>query len=212
MKTERWSDKDIDLIANRLKSGAVVAFPTDTVYGLGVCYDQSEALTALKRAKGRPENKPIPLMIGNLRQARQVAEVSDRAWRMMKNFMPGALTVVLRKQPQVPDYVTNGLDTIAVRMPDDAFVLELINRCGCPLLVSSANRSSEMPGQDGAAVLRQLDGAIDAIVMGTAKGSQASTIIDCTGADLRILRSGPIDEQVLKKIWNEEQTEKRNEE
>ena len=160
MKTERWNSLDVDLAAERLKHGAVVAFPTDTVYGLGVCYDQEKALTALKQAKGRPEKKPIPLMIANLSQARQVADVSDRAWRIMEKWMPGALTVVLRKRP-------------------------------------------ETPGRTGEAVLEQLDGAIDAIVMGTAKGTLASTIVDCSTADLRVLREGPINEQTLRKLWDE---------
>ncbi len=203
MKTERWNSLDVDLAAERLKHGAVVAFPTDTVYGLGVCYDQEKALTALKQAKGRPEKKPIPLMIANLSQARQVADVSDRAWRIMEKWMPGALTVVLRKRPEVPAYVTNGLDTIALRMPDDNFVRILIEKCGKPLLVSSANRSGETTGRTGEAVLEQLDGAIDAIVMGTAKGTLASTIVDCSTADLRVLREGPINEQTLRKLWDE---------
>ena len=160
-------------------------------------------MTALKQAKGRPEKKPIPLMIANLSQARQVADVSDRAWRIMEKWMPGALTVVLRKRPEVPAYVTNGLDTIALRMPDDNFVRILIEKCGKPLLVSSANRSGETPGRTGEAVLEQLDGAIDAIVMGTAKGTLASTIVDCSTADLRVLREGPINEQTLRKLWDE---------
>lgn len=117
--------------------------------------------------------------------------------------MPGALTVVLRKRPEVPAYVTNGLDTIALRMPDDNFVRILIEKCGKPLLVSSANRSGETPGRTGEAVLEQLDGAIDAIVMGTAKGTLASTIVDCSTADLRVLREGPINEQTLRKLWDE---------
>lgn len=203
MRTERWSRRDVDLAADWLKRGAVVAFPTDTVYGLGVCYDQEKALAALKQAKGRPERKPIPLMIADFTQARKVAYVSDCAQRVMEAFMPGALTVVLRKRPEVPAYVTNGLNTIAVRMPDDEWIRALIRQCGRPLLVSSANRSGEIPGQSSEAVLDQLDGAIDAIVMGEAKGTQASTIVDCSGDDLLVLREGPIKEQTLQKVWYE---------
>lgn len=204
MKTIRWQYFDMDPAVQLLKRGGVVAFPTDTVYGLGVCYDQEKALNALKRAKGRPDEKPIPVMIATLEQAEQVAFVSEPVRRMMEAFMPGALSIVLHKKPEVPAYVTNGFDTIALRMPDDEAVLSLIKKCGCPLLVSSANRSGEPAALNGEDVLSQLDGMIDAIVMGKAKGTVASTIVDCTGEAPVILRKGPIPEQDLLNVWKKD--------
>ncbi len=209
METIRWQHFDIEPAAKLLKRGGVLAFPTDTVYGLGVCYDQEKALNALKQAKGRPDHKPIPVMIASLEQAEKIAYISEQARRIMETFMPGALSVVLRKKPDVPAYVTNGMDTIALRMPNDQAVLSLIEQCGCPLLVSSANRSGQETALNGETVLSQLDGAIDAIIMGKAQGTLASTIVDCTGDNLVVLREGPIQAQVLYQVWDGERTEKR---
>lgn len=192
MDTIRFEEEDIDIVAELLMEGSVVAFPTDTVYGLGVVYDDEAALLALKKAKGRPEAKPIPTMIGTIDQLEQVAVVSKSAKRLAEAFMPGAITLIMKKKEEVPSYVTNGLATIGVRMPDDEFVCALIEKCGKPLLVTSANKSGEETGINDEQVLSQLDGDIDAIVLGEAKGKLASTIIDVSTEEVKILRAGPI--------------------
>lgn len=192
MDTIRFEEEDIDIVVELLMEGSVVAFPTDTVYGLGVVYDDEAALLALKKAKGRPETKPIPTMIGTIDQLEQVAVVSKSAKRLAEAFMPGAITLIMKKKEEVPGYVTNGLATIGVRMPDDEFVCALIEKCGKPLLVTSANKSGEETGINDEQVLSQLDGDIDAIVLGEAKGKLASTIIDVSTEEVKILRDGPI--------------------
>lgn len=192
MDTIRFEEEDIDIVAELLMEGSVVAFPTDTVYGLGVVYDDEAALLALKKAKGRPETKPIPTMIGTIDQLEQVAVVSESARRLAEAFMPGAITLIMKKKEEVPGYVTNGLATIGVRMPDDEFVCALIEKCGKPLLVTSANKSGEKTGINDEQVLSQLDGDIDAIVLGEAKGKLASTIVDVSTEEVKILRAGPI--------------------
>lgn len=192
MDTIRFEEEDIDIVAELLMEGSVVAFPTDTVYGLGVVYDDEAALLALKKAKGRPETKPIPTMIGTIDQLEQVAIVSKSAKRLAEAFMPGAITLIMKKKEEVPGYVTNGLATIGVRMPDDEFVCALIEKCGKPLLVTSANKSGEETGINDEQVLSQLDGDIDAIVLGESKGKLASTIIDVSTEEVKILRAGPI--------------------
>ncbi len=198
MKTIRFEKREIDKVLEALKSGKVVAFPTDTVYGLGVIYDQ-EALKRLKDAKGRSETKPIPTMVSSYAQLMQIAEISKQAKRLIKAFMPGALTLVMKKKVRVPDFVTNEKATIAVRMPDDPFVLSLIEGCGGPLLVSSANRSEMPSALNDQEVFSQLDGRIDAVVIGTAGGEKASTIIDVSEAEIKILRIGDISEAQIRK-------------
>ncbi len=106
--------------------------------------------------------------------------------------MPGALTMVIKRQADLPEYMTNGWETIGVRMPDDAFVLALIAGCGAPMLVSSANRSGEATGTTFEEVMRQLDGRIDGIVKGTCGCMSASTIIDLSQDEVKVLREGPI--------------------
>lgn len=204
MKTIRMDKEDIRLAASLLMEGSVVAFPTDTVYGLGVLYGDLEALNALKKAKGRPDNKPIPLMIGNMDQLREVAYMTLDAKKLIDAFMPGALTLVMKKKKQVSDEITNGRDTIAVRMSDDPFVQSLIHYCGHPLLVSSANRSGETSAMSGEQVLAQLDGTIDAVVMGKASGTKASTIVDVSSNQIRILRSGAIHDDDIWRVLKEE--------
>ena len=204
METIRMDKEDIRFAASLLMEGSVVAFPTDTVYGLGVIYGDLEALNALKKAKGRPDSKPIPLMIESVDQLREVAYMTLEAKKLAVAFMPGALTLVLKKKKQVSNEFTNGRDTIAVRMSDDPFVQSLIHCCGHPLLVSSANRSGEASAMSAEQVLEQLDGAIDAVVMGKASGTQASTIVDVSSDKIRILRSGAIREDDIWRVLKEE--------
>lgn len=200
MKTARYEAKDIELIANLLKEGKVVAFPTDTVYGLAVIYENEKALEALKKSKGRPENKPIPTMVSNFRQMEEIAYMSEDARKLAEEFMPGGFTMILKKKEHLPAYLTNGFDTVGIRMPDDDIILHLIDLCEKPLLVTSANLSGEEPGETAEDVLKQLDGRIDAIVVGESGGSKASTIVDMSTDELRIVREGPISEKQIREV------------
>lgn len=203
MKTNRYLNSQIDIITQAIIDGKVIAFPTDTVYGLGVRYDNEDALNRLKQAKIRPESKPIPMMVSDLSQIEEVAYVNDTAKRLIQKFMPGAFTIVLKKKEEIADYVTNGLPTIAIRMPDDKFVLEIMNQLGKAMLVSSANISAEHSCRNGEEVLEQLDGRIDGIVMGESKSEIASTIVDATSEEIKILREGPITKEMINKILEE---------
>lgn len=196
METIRYHKEDIQAVVKQLKQKKVIAFPTDTVYGLGVIYDE-EALAALKYSKGRPENKPIPTMVGSLAQMEEIAVLNEEAKKLAAAFMPGAFTMILKKKDNVADFVTNGMETIGIRMPQDDFVLELLRQVGSPMLVTSANLSGEATGLVDVQVLSQLDGRIDGIVLGEAGGKVASTIVDMTSGKLKILREGPISKAML---------------
>ena len=196
METIRYHKEDIQAVVKQLKQKKVIAFPTDTVYGLGVIYDE-EALAALKYSKGRPENKPIPTMVGSLSQMEEIAVLNEEAKKLAAAFMPGAFTMILKKKDSVADFVTNGMETIGIRMPQDDFVLELLRQVGSPMLVTSANLSGEATGLVDVQVLSQLDGRIDGIVLGEAGGKVASTIVDMTSGKLKILREGPISKAML---------------
>ena len=196
-----YNKSEIDTIALELKNGKVIAFPTDTVYGVSVIYDDLAALENLKRAKGRPETKPIPTMVASLEQIRKIAVVDDRALKVIKSFMPGAITIILPKKDELSDYITNGKKTIAIRIPNDDFILKLIDKCDRPLLVSSANLSGGDNSFTTNDVLAQLDGRIDGVVEGTAGGKLASTIVDLTDDNITILREGPISyEEIVKTL------------
>ncbi|MGL5541240.1 MAG: ribose 5-phosphate isomerase B [Erysipelotrichaceae bacterium] len=199
METKRLRWEDFTAICDILAQGGVVAFPTDTVYGLGCIYEE-EALAKLKRAKGRPESKPIPTMVANLDQLRQIAHLPPRFLRMAEQFMPGALTLVLRKKDGVPGFVTNEMDTIGIRIPAHPDLQQVMAAIGKPLLVTSANLSDYPTGRSAQEVLAQLDGRIDAIVEGTPGGDLASTIVDTTQQGLTILRPGKLSVEQLEEV------------
>lgn len=205
MKTLIYDKTNTKEVAECLLNGGVVSFPTDTVYGIGVVYDNLDALQRLKESKGRPESKPIPMMVGSLKQLNEVAYTNGQINRLTKTFMPGGFTVVLVKKECVSDVITNGFNTIAIRMPDDDFILEVIELVGKPLLVTSANLSGQPTGLHFEDVFNDFNGRIDAIVKGECKGSVSSTIVDATNDILNILRSGPIDENEIVRVWEEDE-------
>jgi len=174
-----------------LKGGGLLAFPTDTVFGLACIMDE-EAIKKVYAAKGRSFDKPLPMMCDSLKMIRKMAYVSDDAEKVISKFVPGALTLILKKKDTVPDMVTMNKDTIGIRVPDDRFILELIADLKEPLMVTSANISGDgslLKWQD---VLTAMDGKIDGILCEDARGESASTIIDLSGEEIKVLREGPI--------------------
>jgi release factor-specific protein-(glutamine-N5) methyltransferase/tRNA threonylcarbamoyl adenosine modification protein (Sua5/YciO/YrdC/YwlC family) len=180
-----------------LRQGGLVAFPTDTVYGLAADAFRSECIEKLFIAKGRDSNKAIAVLVGDFSQLTQVAaQISVIAERLAQRFWPGPLTLVVPRRPDLPA-VLSPLPTVGVRMPDHPLALALLKQTG-PLAVTSANisgASNPLTAQD---VLQQLDGRIDLILDGgVTPGGVPSTVVDCTTADLVILRQGPITREMM---------------
>lgn len=186
-----YSQDDIKQVAKALKEHKIIAFPTDTVYGVSVLYGDISDLEALKHTKNRPETKPIPMMVSDLEQMKQIAVVDARTEAIVNTFLPGPLTLVLPVSREVNKVYTNGMDTVAVRIPDAPFVLTLIDELKTPLLVTSANQSGQKTALTYQDVLEQLPN-IDGLVKGNCHQLQASTIVDCTHESLKILREGPV--------------------
>ena len=175
-----------------LRSGGLVAFPTDTVYGVGAVAFDAIAVERLYWAKDRPADKAIPLLLGKASDAASVAEdIPDMALKLAERYWPGPLTLVVRKAPEVPESVTTGA-TIGIRVPNHAVALNLLQAAG-PMAVTSANLSGQAPARTADEVLAQLESRVDLVVDGgTTPGGIASTVVDCTGDVPRILRQGPI--------------------
>ncbi|SUO04828.1 translation factor (SUA5) [Faecalicoccus pleomorphus] len=186
-----YSKEEINAVAYALQNHKIIALPTDTVYGVGVMYGDLKDLQRLKNAKHRPETKPIPMMVSSIEHMEQVAVVDERVKKIAERFLPGALTLVLKVKDNVPKEYTNGLDTIAIRIPDEPFILRVIDELNTPLLVTSANQSGAKTALTSDDVLEQLPD-IDGLVLGKCRALQASTIVDCTQEKLKILRPGPI--------------------
>lgn len=197
--TKRIKKEELQVLIEEIEKGNVVSFPTDTVYGIA-CKMEEAAVQKMKWVKGRDEKKPFPTMVSSLKQICDIAEVTPLAEKIIENFMPGAMTLVLRKKEVIPDLATNGQPTIAIRMPDDETVLNILKETG-PLLVTSANLSGMPAGHTTEEVMEQLEGRISCILEGTSGGSLASTIVDCTGSEIKVLREGPITlEMIMEKL------------
>ena len=188
--------------AQVLRQGGVVAFPTDTVYGLGAVYSDASAVRKVFEAKGRPENKPLSILISDISQAQMLAaEIPAAAYRLMKAFWPGALTLILQKKKNalIPDEVTAGGDTIGLRMPDSSIALKIIEAADCPLAAPSANISGERSASCAGQVIEDLDGRINMIIDGgDCSIGVSSTIVDMSRNGYRILRPGSISEEEIK--------------
>ena len=190
--TVKYTKDQIARVAKTIKNGGMVAFPTDTVYGLAIAVDDFSAIEKMKKAKGRPENKPFPMMVSSFEQLESVAIVNEKQKKVIDCFMPGALTIIFNKQSSLSDVVTNGFPTVGIRMPDDEWVLELIKMVGCPLLVPSANLSGAPACYDHNEVLDQLNGRIDGVVVGKSGALRASTIVDMSTDEIKLIRQGII--------------------
>ncbi len=197
--TKVVKSSEMNEIISTIKNGKVVAFPTETVYGLGVKFGSVEALDLLMEAKNREYSKAITLMVANKQEIENYAYVSHDAKKIISRFMPGMLTLVFKKKENVDSKMTNGKETIGIRIPDNDFVLSLLKEAG-PMLVTSANLSNHPNTTSTKEVLEQLDGRIDLIVDGETKDSIASTVIDVSGKDIKILREGKITQKQIEEV------------
>ncbi len=196
--------EEIEKVKDDLLNGDIVAFGTDTVFGLACVYDNLEAIKKIYVAKNREPKKALPMMCSNIKMIEEVAFVDDRARKIMNKYMPGAITIIFKKKDIIDDFVTSGLDTIGIRVPDDKFILNLIDMVGKPLLVTSANMSHEPALFKWIDVKEKLDGRIDGVVLKDAIGYMSSTIVDCSKEDIKILREGPILKEDIFKLIKEE--------
>jgi L-threonylcarbamoyladenylate synthase len=189
----------LERAAQLLREHKLVAFPTDTVYGLGAMAFEVEDVAALYRAKDRPPEKAIAILLADQSMVDRVAEhVPDVARRLMAKFWPGALTLILPKRSGVPDTVSGG-STVGVRVPALDVTRRLLARTG-PLAVTSANRAGLPSPHTAAEVLEQLDGRIHAVLDGGPTEGEPSTVLDCTTHLPSILRPGPVTEQQLRAV------------
>ena len=181
-----------------LNKGGLVAFPTDTVYGVGTLVFDGPAVESIYRAKDRPIEKAIPVLIGDAEDMEKVGmNIPETAYRLAARFWPGPLTVVIPKKPTLPESVS-ATATVGVRVPDHEVARTLLRAAG-PMAVTSANISGQPSPSTAEEVFAQLGGRIDLIIDGgKTPGGVPSTVIDCTENDLKILRAGPISLEAIR--------------
>jgi len=201
MKTELLLAHDPGALARALailQDGGLVAFPTDTVYGVGALAFNGAAVGSIYTAKDRPVEKAIPVLVGDPADlAKAALAVPDFAARLAARFWPGPLTLVVPKHPDLPETVSS-TDTVGVRVPDHAVARALLSAAG-PMAVTSANISGQPSPSTAQEVFAQLGGRIALIIDGgKTPGGIPSTVVDCTGTEPVILRAGPVSQAEIR--------------
>ena len=192
--------KEFETAKQALDNSQVIAFPTETVMGLGVYFNDKVAYELLNKIKNRPEDKPYTLMLGDKNDIEKYSFVSERDKAIINAFVPGPVTLLLKSKDIVPSYVTHNTGVIGVRVPDMELVQELIKYCGTPLLVPSANKSGEKPALTSNEVKEIFKDELGYIFEQDSLGQRPSTIIDLTSEQVKILREGPISIKDINKV------------
>jgi L-threonylcarbamoyladenylate synthase len=182
-----------------LEKGGIVAYPTETFYGLGVRFDREDALERLYIIKQRPKVKAMPLIIGDRKLLSLLTTgINDRASLLMDRFWPGPLTLLFPAKKNLSEFITSGTKKVAVRIPGESFALRLAQSADFSITSTSANPSGMSPAQNAETVLRYFKNKIDLVIDGgQSPGRHPSTLIEVTGDEIKILREGAIKKELL---------------
>ena len=194
--------EDIEKAAEIIRGGGLVAFPTETVYGLGANALDAAAVSKVYAAKGRPSDNPMIVHIADIAMLDDIAEeVTDDMRRVMDAFWPGPITMIVKRRPVVPDITTGGLDTVGIRFSSNPIAQALIKASGCPIAAPSANLSGKPSPTTADHVVNDMMGRIDAIIKGgSCEHGIESTVMDMTGVIPMILRPGVITSKVISEV------------
>ncbi|MFA7508188.1 MAG: L-threonylcarbamoyladenylate synthase [Bacilli bacterium] len=195
---KKFTYQEIELVAEYLRKGKIIAFPTETVFGLGIIYDDSSAYEHLIKIKRRSPEKPFSLMLSSTIEISKYALLSKEEIKVINEFMPGDLTILVRAKDNLPFWTHPGTNVIGIRVPADKQLRRLISLVGAPLLVPSANREGQKPLVNDKEVIEEFGHEIDGIILGEAKSFLPSSVVKVYDK-VEILREGRIS---LKEIMN----------
>ncbi|MEW9123830.1 MAG: L-threonylcarbamoyladenylate synthase [Thermotaleaceae bacterium] len=197
-------EEKLEEAAQILRAGGTVAFPTETVYGLGANALDADAVQKIFQAKGRPSDNPLIVHIAHFEDLLPlVREIPPQTRGLADRFWPGPLTLIFKKGPKIPDVITGGLDTVAIRMPSHPIARKLIERAGVPIAAPSANLSGRPSPTRGEHVLEDLKGRVDGIITGgSCRVGLESTVLDISEEVPTILRPGGVTLEVLREFLN----------
>ena len=200
--SEPFGEDDIEDLRHVLKRGEMIVYPTETLYGLGADPFSEAALQKLTEAKKRPENMPISIAVSDMKMMETVSHVNELAKRVYKAFLPGPVTILLRKKPNVHFLLTGGSDRIGIRVPDHPVALRLINAIG-PITATSANIHNQGAPWNIDTAVRQLGDSVALYLDGgISKYRAPSTVLDATGTSAKIIRKGVISEDEIESALN----------
>lgn len=192
----------IEKAKKSLLFSGVVCFPTETVMGLGVLYNDIDAYHRMNVIKERPEDKPYTMMVKSVEDIAEYAVVDDKVQRVIETFMPGSLTLLLKAKDNVPEYVTHGTGIIGIRIPTNKEAAILLEQVELPLLVPSANKSGNKPALNSEEAKTIFGEEVDAYIDGRCIGEQPSTIVDLSKDNPILIRKGPISFDAIKAVYN----------
>jgi L-threonylcarbamoyladenylate synthase len=197
-RTKKLLDKGIEI----LRRGGVIAFPTDTVFGVGAGIYNEKAIERVFEVKLRTRNMSLPVLLSDVAQVHEVAaDIQSYGWRLIDAFWPGGLTLIVYRSRVIKDIITNGSDTVAIRMPDHIIPRELIKGSGMPLIGTSANISGQPAVTTAEEVRLQFKDSLDLIIDGLpAPRGTESTIIDITGEMPILMREGFVSKSAIEKV------------
>lgn len=202
MSMKQFNKQQINEAASILKSGGLIAFPTETVFGFGVVFDNENSYKRLIDVKRRPPEKPFTLMCADVEDVEKFALTDDRSQKLIKRFMPGQFTIILDAKDVLPSYCVSKENKVGIRIPNDEFVQDLIRKTGKPLLVPSANKSGEPPINNSDEIVRQFENEIDGVIIGEANSKVPSTIV-LVDKDIQVIREGLITKEEIFKALEE---------
>lgn len=184
--------KEYKIAKEVLDNSGIIAFPTETVMGLGVYFNDYEAYKFLNKVKERPEDKPYTLMLSSIDEISKYAYVDKRAEKIINRFMPGEITILLKSKEIVPSYVTHNTGVIGIRVPNHKLLLDFLSYLKTPLLVPSANKSGNKPAITIEEVKEIFHDDVGFVFNGQALGGVPSTLVDLTNKEVKIYREGNI--------------------
>lgn len=188
-------------VGRLVEQGALVVYPTDTVYGVGTNPLLEDAVRRLYEAKRRPLGKPVPVLASSIEHAERIAVLPEEAKRLAARFWPGPLTIIVPAKPTLPSIVTGGSGKVGVRIPAHPVARLLIEEAGGLIVGTSANISGRSPPRTAEEALRELGDAVDVVVdAGPAPGGKPSTVVDLTLSPPKIVRRGPIEKREIEEV------------
>lgn len=203
MESKLYEVSEYKKIVEDLLNGKVVGFPTETVYGLAIIYNDKSSFDKLYEIKNRSITKPISMMVSDRNVIEQVAYVNETQQKVIDNLMPGALTVILKAKENLPEHVTFNYPTVGIRIPTNDVALKILKEVNKPLLVTSANVSNEPSLIKYEDVFDKFNGKIASLIKQDAINGIASSVVDLTTSPIKVLREGPVSLNEILKIIGE---------
>ena len=196
------SKSQLNEAAEILSNGGLIAFPTETVFGFGVIFDNKNSYDRLIQVKRRPPEKPFTLMLSSIDDIEKYAYVDERATKLIKKYMPGQFTIILKAKENLPSYCVSKEGNVGIRISGDKIVRDLIKKVGKPLLVPSANKSGEPPLTKSEDVIKIFEKEIDAVIQGESTSNIPSTIV-LLNENVNVIREGIITKEEIFKTLGE---------